>query len=147
MKVRYDNTTGKLGKVYTDDMIVPEPYITLTTEQVDNIENNKDFVAFVVNGEVVLKDRTTVETEEKQKEFIKGFFNTSLGYVKRKVTMLNGDIRDFLFDIKPTLSVGNPIITYNIDGTQNRGVLVTEEFITECDKQIYKDFYGVEPSV
>lgn len=87
------------------------------------------------------------KAQEEQERIKQDFFNTSLGYVKRKVTMINGDVKDFLFDIKPTLSVGNPIITYNIDGTQNRGVLVTEEFITECDKQIYRDFYGVEPSV
>jgi hypothetical protein len=145
MKVRYDKTTGKLGQVYSEDMIIPVPFIILPEEQINEITNNKEQVAFVVDGEVVMKDKTTIETEEQQKEFLKQFFNTSLGYVKRKVTMVNGDVKDFLFDIKPTLSVGNPIITYNIDKTQNRGVLVTEEFLNECNTQIYKDFYGVNP--
>ena len=49
------------------------------------------------------------------------------------------------FDIKPTLQVGVPIITYNLDGTQNRGVLVTEQFLKECEMQVYYDFYGTMP--
>ena len=77
----------------------------------------------------------------------KEFFNTSLGYVKRKVEMTTGDVRDFLFDIKPTLAVGVPIITYNANGTQNRDILVTQDFLDECDRQIYFDFYGIYPQV
>ena len=89
---------------------------------------------------------TTEELEQqKQEQLMKEFFNTSLGYVKRKVTMATGDTKDFLFDIKPTLKIGAPIITYNLDGTQNRGVAVTEEFLTECDRQVYFDFYGAFP--
>ena len=89
---------------------------------------------------------TTEELEQQnQEQLIKEFFNTSLGYVKRKVTMANGEVRDFLFNIKPSLKIGTPIITYNLDGTQNRGVAVTEEFLTECDRQAYFDFYGVFP--
>lgn len=88
------------------------------------------------------------EQEQAQKEateFANNFFNTSLGYIRRKVTMKTGEVRDFLFDIKPTLKTGAPIITYNADKTQNTGVLVTDEFLTECDNQIYVDFYGVSP--
>lgn len=85
--------------------------------------------------------------EQEAEQLAKEFFNTSLGYVKRKVTMATGDVRDFLFDIKPTLQVGVPIITYNLDGTQNRGVLVTEQFLKECEKQVYYDFYGTMPVV
>ncbi len=83
--------------------------------------------------------------EQQTKQLAKEFFNTSLGYVKRQVTMATGDVRDFLCDIKPTLQVGVPIITYNLDGTQNRGVLVTEQFLKECEKQVYYDFYGIMP--
>lgn len=95
--------------------------------------------------EVTEEDYKAQKAQEEQEERAKQFFNTSLGYVKRKVTMATGDVRDFLFDIKPTLQVGVPIITYNLDGTQNRGVVVTEEFLAECDRQVYIDFYGEEP--
>lgn len=85
--------------------------------------------------------------QQEQERLVKEFFKTSLGYVKRKVTMANNETRDFLFDIKPTLQVGIPIITYNLDGSQNRDVIVTKEFLKECDAQVYFDFYGSYPSV
>ena len=86
---------------------------------------------------------TEEEIAEKQREqFAKDFFNTSLGYVRRKVHMKDGSIKDFLTDILPLLQVNVPIITYSIDGTQNVGVMVTEQFIQECKQQLMIDFYG-----
>lgn len=81
--------------------------------------------------------------QQKQEQFKKDFFETSLGWVRRTVTMQNGVQRDFLFDILPNLEAGVPIITYNIDGTQNRDMFVTSDFIAQCKQQILKDFYGV----
>lgn len=88
--------------------------------------------------------------EEKQAEmleqFNKEFFNTSLGYVRRKVTMKDGTFKDFLTDIVPLLQVGVQIITYTLNGaelTQNTGVTVTEQFINECKQQVFNDFYGI----
>jgi len=117
-------------------------------EQLDFIveqnHNNGYEIEETENG-LIAKGYTQEEIEQqKQEQRAKEFFNTSLGYIKRKVSMLTGETRDFLFDIKPTLAVGVPIITYNLDGTQNTNVLVTKEFLDECDKQIYKDFYGTE---
>lgn len=82
------------------------------------------------------------EEEKRQEQFARDFFNTSLGYVSRKVHMKDGSIKDFLSDILPLLQVDVPIITYNIDGTQNVGVLVTNQFIEECKQQVLIDFYG-----
>ena len=91
------------------------------------------------NGEYL----TAEEIAQKQQEqFSKEFFNTSLGYVSRKVHMKDGSIRDFLTNILPLLQVDVPIITYNLDGTQNVGVLVTQQFIDECKQQVLLDFYG-----
>ena len=61
--------------------------------------------------------------------------------------MKDGSIKDFLSDILPLIQVGVPIITYNIDGTQNVNVLVTEEFIGECKQQVLIDFYGAQNDV
>ena len=110
-------------------------------------QNHKNgYIIEEQNDKLIAMGYTDEELEQqKQEQLMKEFFNTSLGYVKRKVTMATGDTRDFLFDIKPTLKIGVPIITYNLDGTQNRGVAVTEEFLTECDRQVYFDFYGVLP--
>ena len=80
--------------------------------------------------------------EQKRQEFLREFFPTSLGYVSRKVHMKDGSVKDFLTDILPLLQVDVPIITYNQDGTQNVGVLVTEQFIQECKQQLMIDFYG-----
>lgn len=86
---------------------------------------------------------TEAEIQEKEQEqFAKDFFNTSLGYVRRKVHMKDGSVKDFLSDILPLLQVDVPIITYNLDGTQNTGVLVTAQFIEECKQQVLIDFYG-----
>ena len=86
---------------------------------------------------------TPEEIQQKQMEkFAINFFNTSLGYVSRKVHMKDGSVKDFLSDILPILQVDVPIITYNLDGTQNVGVLVTTQFIEECKQQVLLDFYG-----
>lgn len=92
--------------------------------------------------------------KEREKQFSEQFFKTSLGYVKRKVTMKDGSTKDFLSDILPLLQVSVPIITYNEPDfssddlpTQNTGVAVTEEFITECKEQMLADFYGAESEV
>lgn len=111
------------------------------------VEYNHNQGYIIDESPIEIKALGYTEEEKQQQELEqrkKDFFETSLGYVKRKVSMQTGETRDFLFDIKPTLQVGIPIITYNLDGTQNLEVLVTEKFLTECDKQIYKDFYGTD---
>ena len=60
--------------------------------------------------------------------------------------MKDGTFKDFLTDIVPLLQVGVQIITYTLNGTeltQNTGVTVTEQFITECKQQVFNDFYGI----
>lgn len=86
-----------------------------------------------------------LEIQDNPENFARMYFNTSLGYVSRVVHKLDGTTEDFLNDTLPSLAVGVPIITYNVDGSQNTNVLVTEEFITECRQQKLKDFYGEEP--
>lgn len=100
----------------------------------------------VENGEIVIDNERPKRLRKEQ--FEREFFNTSLGWISRKVHMLNGDEWDFLKDIKSSLKVGAKIITYTPNDdyselTQNTGVEVTEQFIGECEQQILKDFYGV----
>lgn len=80
--------------------------------------------------------------DEEEKKFEKEFFNTSLGYVRRKVSMKTGETKDFLADILPVLEVGVQILTYDKELKQYKKQ-VTEAFIGECKQQILKDFYGV----
>ena len=83
-----------------------------------------------------------LEIVDNPENFARKFFNTSLGYVSRVVHNLTGQEEDFLNDTLNYLTVGYPIITYNADGTQNRNVLVTQQFIDECKAQKERDFYG-----
>lgn len=65
MKVRYDSQTGKLGNSYPDSMLIPPPYITLTIEELNNIKNQTDKIAFVLDNTIVLKNKSDIEAEEK----------------------------------------------------------------------------------
>lgn len=67
MKVRYNSQTGKLGSAYPDSMLIPPPYLNLTEEEINNIENQKDKIAFVIDGELILKNKADVEAEEQAK--------------------------------------------------------------------------------
>lgn len=111
-----------------------------------------------LNGErrFQIVDLTPTEEEQAQARelaFNESFFNTSLGYIRRKVTMKDGSTKDFLTDILPLLQVDVPIISYDkpnftVDEMpkQNTDKLVTEEFINECKQQVLKDFYGAAGS-
>ena len=79
--------------------------------------------------------------EEQEQEFHRQFFLTSLGYVRRSVTMKDGSHKDFLSDILPLLEIGVPILTYTRDLVQTK-LLATEQFINECKQQMLRDFYG-----
>lgn len=108
---------------------------------------NKVFTAphrqYIQDGDhFIINENYEQEQAEKEEQlFNQSFFNTSLGYVRRKVTMADGTIRDFLSDILALLEINTPIITYNRDLTQNK-VLATKEFINECKQQMLVDFYG-----
>ena len=93
-------------------------------------------------GEIILNPDYEAEQQAKQdEEFNRQFFNTSLGWVRRNVTMKDGSTKDFLCDILPLLKVGIPILTYDRQLNQSK-VYVTELFIQECGNQVLIDFYG-----
>jgi len=113
------------------------------------------------NRKVIFMDNEIIDNpnyeEEKQEEYERmwreDFFNTSLGWVRRKVMVqATGETRDFLYDMKPNLSIGDPIITYekpdfveSFEPIQHRDRVVTEQFLIECKQQIAIDFYGEIP--
>ena len=86
--------------------------------------------------------KTLEEIEaDRQAQFDREFFKTSLGYVRRNVSMKTGEVKDFLADILPVLEVGVPVIFYDRDLNQSKK-MVTEVFLAECKEQILKDFLG-----
>ena len=91
----------------------------------------------------------------REREFKNAFFNTSLGYVRRAVTMADGSHKDFLSDLLPVISMGVQggmpvnILTYDMppfdedvtDWTEyQHQVVVTPQFIQECFLQLSADF-------
>lgn len=96
--------------------------------------------------------------EEREREFNKAFFLTSLGYIRRSVTMADGSKKDFLSDLLPVISMGVQagthvnILTYDKppfdkdieDWTEyQHQVVVTPRFIQECFMQLSNDFLPI----
>ena len=117
----------------------PENYFVYD-EETDDIIVNPDFAQ-----------------EEKQQriaEFNREFFNTSLGYIRRKVTMANGDTKDFLSDLLPTITIAVNmgqevrVLAYDMPDFEDlkpieeyqHSEIVTAQFIQECFLQLSNDF-------
>lgn len=112
----------------------------------------------VANGELVLNPNYEAEqTQARQEQFNKDFFQTSLGYIRRKVTMKTGETKDFLSDLLPVISMGVnsgqavTIIAYKEPNFKTDVVdwealqeqkTVTAEFISECFARLSSDFTG-----
>lgn len=109
----------------------------------------------IVHRPVVSPDYEEEQTEHREAEFNKAFFLTSLGYVRRAVTMADGSKKDFLSDLLPVISMGVQggmpvnILTYDKppfdkdveDWTEyQHQVTVTAQFIQECFLQLSADF-------
>lgn len=104
---------------------------------------------------VVDPDYEEKQAAKREVEFNKAFFNTSLGYIRRSVTMADGSKKDFLSDLLPVISMGVQsgtavnILTYDkppfdedvTDWTEyQHQVVVTPQFIQECFLQLSADF-------
>ena len=99
-----------------------------------------------------------IKAEKREAEFNANFFPTSLGYIKRQVTMQNGVTKDFITDLIPLMMdiPGVPVIVYGkpdftkevteetLLGLQ-QFVKSTPELIKECREQAIIDFYGFNP--
>lgn len=110
----------------------------------------------VVNGKIIYNSNWQAEKiQAKEDAFNNAFFETSLGFIRREVSMKNGTTKTFLTDMLPQLIVGFPILAYSKpDFTKDidivdyqKQVEVTEEFLVECRNQLIIDFYGFNPMV
>lgn len=155
----------KLEKPFTDieraDFVVKYNHTQgLNIEETDNalyalLENE-----CMKNGVPVINENYATELAAKRKElFEQEFFETSLGWIRRKVNMKDGSKKDFLSDlllqIKAGLEMGKQvsIVTYlkpdftqeiNDEYMQTLQVSksATKEFIQECLNQTVSDFCG-----
>lgn len=173
--VEYNHRQGlrieTVDNIVTVDYVIQPEIIDEKTQDViqekiieQREENHPTYYALevyekLVDGEVI--DNSDEYKQEqikfKQEEFNKEFFLTSLGYIRRKVSMSTGETKDFLSDLLPVISMGIqsgqtvPIITYSLpDFTQEltKEYLeslqtvknVTEQFVQECFLQLSNDF-------
>ena len=143
------STITEIGKPYG--------YYIVTKEAGEQINQNPEFYKFAGEN-IIRKSDEEINTEQKNKresDFYSSFFNTSLGWIRRSVTMKDGTQKDFLSDLLPSISAGFElgnevvIITYqkpnfnenipDMEALQERKK-VTKEFIQECLTQLVADF-------
>lgn len=166
----------RLGNMYyifiQDNKINGCGQCRILNDNVINYEVEEDFYnKFAENPDMYIWDGLQVvenpnyeeeQAQKREEQFNKDFFKTSLGYVRRKVSMATGETKDFLSDLLPTISMGvqmgQPvtIITYNkpdftqeiTDWTVFQNVqTVTAEFVQECFMQLSNDFKPVNNEV
>ena len=114
----------------------------------------------IVHKPVINPNYEEEQAAIREANFDKAFFNTSLGYIRRSVTMQDGSKKDFLSDLLPIISISvnagqtvnvlaydRPPFTEDItDWTQyQHSVEVTAEFIQECFLQLSTDFFPPAP--
>jgi len=110
--------------------------------------------------ETIVYDETQEEADEREarlreEAFKREFFQTSLGWIRRSVTMNDGSKKDFLSDLLPTIAIAVQagqrvnIIAYSepdytqevTDWTKYQSIVQpTAQFIQECLLQLGNDF-------
>lgn len=134
---------------------IEDGFYLVTNETAENIELTP-YKYKIQDGNVVEKTGEEI-AQARQAIFEEEFFLTSLGYIRRKVSMSTGETKDFLSDLLPAISMGVqmgqtvPILIYNTpDFTQEvtpeyiislqEAKNATAAFIQECALQLSADF-------
>lgn len=131
----------------------------LQTDKCTMMEFDRNRENYLIdNGELKeLPNLPEVIAERRKNNFEKEFFFTSLGWIRRKVTMKDGTIKDFLSDllipIKTGMEMGREveILTYDTPDfskeltpeyiiTLQRRKIAELMFIQECLMQTVRDF-------
>ena len=121
---------------------------------IEYTEGVNDITETVVYDETQ-EEADTREAEQREATFKREFFQTSLGWIRRKVTMADGSHKDFLSDLLPAITAavqsgqGVNIIAYSepdytqevTDWTEYQSIVQpTAQFIQECLLQLGNDF-------
>ena len=134
----YDPETGEI--IGYEDKEVDDLDKPIMIEEIDP-ETGETILVHKHHTEYRTEIQEHLEIVDNPANFDRCFFNTSLGYVKREVTMADGSHKDFLSDMAAGITAGTPILTY--DRELNQSVqIVNDEFKLECVEQAKKDFYG-----
>ena len=159
MKYFFNFENGKIISISTGECVDENIICVEVTEQMyNNAETYGNNYYIYSNNKVVLNPNYEQEQADKrQTDFEKEFFNTSLGWIRRTVTMADGGTKDFLSDLLPAISMAlnmgqavniitykTPDFTHDItDWTIYQEVKqATPQFIQECFNQLNNDFIG-----
>lgn len=117
-------------------------------------ETNRPIIDFEFADTEEYQER---KAAERQAAFEQEFFSTSLGWIRRVVTMADGSKKDFLSGLLPSIAMGLSmgqaveVLAYNApdfskdvtDWTQyQHSEAVTQQFVQECFVQLSNDFKG-----
>lgn len=149
----YNTQTEQLSKAQCRCLNAECINMEISKEVYDNLEKY-----IYQDGELVLNPNYEAEQiEAKREQFNKDFFLTSLGYIRRKVTMKTGETKDFLSDLLPVISMGvqsgqavtiiaykEPDFTQDVTDWEDlqEQKIVTAEFVQECFMRLSFDFTG-----
>ena len=155
--IQNDNIIGAgQGHVLTEGV----SNIEISEDIYNMFEEDKDLIYWDSLNKQIIKNPkyNDIKAQQREEEFNRNFFPTSLGYIKRQVTMKNGVTKDFITDLIPLMMdiPGVPVIVYGKpDFTQEvtdktllglqKFVKSTPELIKECRAQAIIDFYGYNP--
>lgn len=141
----------KIGKL-------PDGFIPITDAQAEKIIADKLYYVIQDNKLVKNPNYEADKAAIRENDFNKAFFNTSLGYIRRAVTMSDGSKKDFLSDLLPIISMGVQtgqtvnVLAYDeppfdedvTDWTKYQHLkAVTPQFIQECFMQLSNDFLPI----
>ena len=156
--IDYDDEGNPIGEhtEEVDDLDKPIMIEEVDPETGETILVHKfHYETIIVKGLVLNPDFEQEEAERREAEFNKAFFNTSLGYIRRNVTMADGSHKDFLSDLLPAIfasvSAGKAVNLYAYDKPPfdedvtdwteyQHLVTATPQFINECFDQLGADF-------
>ena len=144
--------TGETETIEVDDYTKP---IMVEDPETGELFHKFHYETVITKGLVLNPDFEQEEATRREAEFNKAFFNTSLGYIRRAVTMADGSHKDFLSDLLPAIfasvSAGKSVNLYAYDKPPfdedvtdwteyQHLVTATVTFINECFDQLGKDF-------
>ena len=151
-RIKNNNVCDYADYKYEEDCLYTEVC------SMDEYDKNKEYYRLKENGEIeILPNLEEVKAQKRKDQFESEFFNSSLGWIRRKVSMKDGSTKDFLADLLLPIKAGLElnqevkVITYKTPDYTNELTseymltlqeikIATPAFIQECLFQTVQDF-------
>ena len=131
--------------------------IEVTEEVYNDYIQHRDKYIYSDGAIVLNPNYEQQQADLRRAQFYGDFFSTSLGFIRRKVSMKTGETKDFLTDLLPVISMAvqnlqtvniiaykEPDFTQEITDWESLQEVkqATPVFIQECFNQVSRDFTG-----